>query len=177
MTPRDDMLRRWLAAEADDAPEAEEHLAALFEALPQPDPPAGFARRVLVRAGVARAPSTVERWRWAVAAMLVTAALTLAGLTTVTLQVLSALGAWVDPPTPAALLFDAVSALVKGSAIALSFLVEGIPRWLRVVAAAAETPEILWASTLAVLVAAGAFHILQKTIEPERSWSHVPTTS
>lgn len=177
MTHRDDMLRRWLAAEADDAPEAEEALEALFQALPQPAPPAGFAQRVLVRAGVARAPSAVERWRWAVAAMLVTAALTLAGLTTLTLKALSALGAWVDPPTPAALLFDAVSALVKASASALSFLVEEMPRWLRVAAAAAETPEILLASTLAVLTAAGAFHILQKTIERERSWSHVPTTS
>lgn len=177
MTHRDDRLRRWLTAEADEAPDAEEHLGALFATLPRPEPPAGFARRVLVRSGVARAPSAVERWRWAVAALVVTTALTLAGLTTVTLRVLSAVGVWADPPTPVALLFEAVAALVTGSAAVLSFLVEEIPRAFRIAVAAAETPEVLAACSLAVLVAAAAFHLLQKTIERERSWTHVPTTS
>lgn len=176
MTFRDDMLQRWLAAEAENAPEAEEHLGALFSALPEPMPPAGFARRVLVRAGVAEPPSAVEQWRWAVAVMLMTAALTLAGLATVTLRVLSGLGAWAEAPSPAALLFDGMSALIRGSAAILSFLVQEVPRGLRVAVAAAETPEILVACLLAFLAAAGAFHLLQKTIERERSWSHVPTS-
>lgn len=177
MTNRHDILERWLAAEAQDAPDAEERLDALFRTLPAAAPPAGFARRVLVRAGVARAPSAVERWRWAVAAMLVTSALTLAGLVAVAWRLAWTVGLWAEPPTPVALLFDAVSAVVRGLAATLSFLIDAVPRWLRIATAAAETPEVLGACGLAALAAAGAFHLLQKTIERERSWSHVPTTS
>lgn len=177
MTNRHDILQRWLAAEAQDAPDAEERLEALFQALPSAGPPSGFAQRVLVRAGVTRAPSSVERWRWAVAAMLVTAGLTLAGLVTVGLRLAWTVGLWTEPPAPAALLFDALSAVVRGLAATLSFLVDAVPRWLRIATAAAETPEVLVACGLAALTAAGAFHLLQKTIERERSWSHVPTTA
>lgn len=59
-----DALDRWLAAERDDRPEAAD--AALFElleALPLVAPPAGFADRVLVRAGIAAAPAAV-RAKW-----------------------------------------------------------------------------------------------------------------
>lgn len=59
-----DALNRWLAAERDDhAEEADAALFELFEALPQVAPPAGFADRVLARAGIAAVPVAVPtRW-------------------------------------------------------------------------------------------------------------------
>src|SRR4028118_2063289 len=55
-----ELLNRWLTAEhegQDDAAEAE--LFALFEALPPLAPPAGFADRVLARAGLVAIPTPV----------------------------------------------------------------------------------------------------------------------
>ena len=54
MRPFDeDALNRWLAAERDDrSDEAEAALLELFEGLPLLAPPAGFADRVLLRAGI-----------------------------------------------------------------------------------------------------------------------------
>src|SRR5262245_65998595 len=55
-TSHQNALDRWLAAERGDrAAEAEGALRELFEALPLIAPPAGFADRVLVRAGLAAA--------------------------------------------------------------------------------------------------------------------------
>jgi hypothetical protein len=63
-----DALDRWLAAERDDhAEEAEAALFELFEALPQVAPPAGFADRVLARAGIAvpaAAPARRDLFAW-----------------------------------------------------------------------------------------------------------------
>lgn len=67
--PEQDALDRWLAAERDDrVDEAEDALLALFEALPGiaiAAPPAGFADRVLARAGVREesAPADWLAWR------------------------------------------------------------------------------------------------------------------
>jgi hypothetical protein len=63
-----DALDRWLDAERNDRTgEAEAALLALFEALPEAAmaaPPAGFADRVLVRAGLqAAAPADLFAWR------------------------------------------------------------------------------------------------------------------
>ena len=59
-----DALERWLAAERDDrADEAEGALLELFEALPLVAPPAGFADRVLVRAGLQGAKRDLFAWR------------------------------------------------------------------------------------------------------------------
>lgn len=56
-----DALNRWLAAEREDRfEEADDALFELFEALPLAAPPAGFADRVLVRAGLAAAPAAVR---------------------------------------------------------------------------------------------------------------------
>lgn len=59
-----DALDRWLAAErGDHAEEADAALFELFEALPLAAPPAGFADRVLARAGIAAAPAAAPvRW-------------------------------------------------------------------------------------------------------------------
>jgi hypothetical protein len=60
-----DALDRWLAAErGDHAEEADAALFELFEALPLAAPPAGFADRVLARAGIAAVPAAAPvRWR------------------------------------------------------------------------------------------------------------------
>ena len=55
-----DLIDRWLAAEQGDrADEAEAALAALFTALPPLQPPAGFADRVMLRAGLVAVPETL----------------------------------------------------------------------------------------------------------------------
>lgn len=63
-----DALDRWLAAErGDHAEDAEAALFELFEALPQVAPPAGFADRVLARAGIAvpaAAPAKRDLFAW-----------------------------------------------------------------------------------------------------------------
>ncbi len=63
-----DALDRWLAAERNEhAGEAEAALFELFEALPQVAPPAGFADRVLARAGIAvpaAAPAKRDLFAW-----------------------------------------------------------------------------------------------------------------
>ena len=63
--PRHDALERWLAAEREDrADAAEAALLELFEALPLMAPPAGFADRVLARAGVVgEARQDLFAWR------------------------------------------------------------------------------------------------------------------
>lgn len=60
-----DALDRWLAAEREDrAGEAEAALLELFAALPLAAPPAGFADRVLLRAGLQTADGTdLFAWR------------------------------------------------------------------------------------------------------------------
>jgi hypothetical protein len=60
-----DALDRWLDAERNDrAEEAEAALFELFEALPEVAPPAGFADRVLLRAGLeTAAPADLFAWR------------------------------------------------------------------------------------------------------------------
>jgi hypothetical protein len=59
-----DALDRWLAAERDDrAAESEAALLELFAALPLVAPPAGFADRVLVRAGL-RTAEAADPFAW-----------------------------------------------------------------------------------------------------------------
>ena len=61
-----DALNRWLAAERDGRDgEAEAALLELFEALPMAAPAAGFADRVLLRAGLqtAAVPADLFAWR------------------------------------------------------------------------------------------------------------------
>src|SRR5947199_6972819 len=60
-----DALNRWLAAERDGRDgEAETALLELFEALPLTRPAAGFADRVLVRAGLQTAPVAADLFAW-----------------------------------------------------------------------------------------------------------------
>jgi hypothetical protein len=62
--PHQNALERWLAAEREDRSEtAEGALLELFEALPLVAPPAGFADRVLVRAGLQAARQDLFAWR------------------------------------------------------------------------------------------------------------------
>jgi hypothetical protein len=62
--PHQDALERWLAAEREDRAEAAEGaLLELFAALPLVAPPAGFADRVLVRAGLQAPRQDLFAWR------------------------------------------------------------------------------------------------------------------
>ena len=57
----EEILSRWLAAERGQPNEADVRSHALFAALPALRPPAGFADRVLVRAGLVPAPGPARR--------------------------------------------------------------------------------------------------------------------
>lgn len=188
---QDSRLQSWLAAEAAEAraeswedsgagsrtEDAERALEALFEGLTPLDPPAGFAARVLHRAGLATAPVPVTaRWprpvRWLTAAALTVCALGLA---------LGRELAWAGLetlPNPLVSLFDLAGwvggLLVHGVTLAATSL-SAIPEWLRVAQAAAATPPVIVLGLLTVLVAAGLLHTLrafQQTVERERTWSH-----
>lgn len=179
MKPDPKDLRRWLAAEAD-APD-EEHgaetaegaLLHLFRSLPTPAPPAGFAARVMTRAGFpARraAPAfwpLTGAWRWAALV-----ALTLVGLSAligpaVLLERLGELS-W---STPADLLADAVWAL--GDTLRRGFAFwEVLARIGEALGRVVAQPAV--AASLAVIVgiAGLAFRLLLELTSRDRSWSH-----
>jgi hypothetical protein len=159
-----DTVGRWLAAEAADDPRAEDHLAALFTALPWLDPPAGFAGRVLERVAPrpAHLPAPV-RWLTAAALLLGSLAWVLGGqLARTGLEAL---------PNPVVALFDLAGLATQGLVFVASLLTQ-VPDWLRLARLAAATPPVVLTGCLTVLVAAALLRLLQQTVDRERTWSH-----
>lgn len=181
MRPSDDeILRRWLAAEQDGRDgDAETALLALFEALPPLAPPAGFADRVLARAGLAPIPALVRRnlfvpvWlRALVTLALLGTGLALPWLSGV-LRSLASVGSALWS------LGDLVR-LGTGALIALSqWLVAALAFWDwllgigRALAAPFATPAMALFMIGCLLVSLVAFHFLRNLITRDRSWIHV----
>lgn len=172
MKPRiDEELESWLAAEeADDAERAEAALAALFTALPLGAPPAGFAGRVMARAGLASRRLPLGRL-WA----RVTACLALAGAGTFALvapQLVRGLAATVEP----AALLAAGPRLLAAATATLARVLELAVKLLdvaRAVAAPFASPAVAVAALAALAVAAVALRLLHDLISNQRSWSYV----
>ena len=189
MRPSDDeILNRWLAAERDGRDEdAETALTALFEALPPLAPPAGFADRVLARAGLApiQAPfphgkAVPARWNlfaspWFRA--LVTLSLLVTGLALLWLsEILRSLASLTSllwgPGDVVRLGTGALIAASQGlvAALALWDWLLGIGQAL---AAPFATPAMALVMIVCLLVSLVAFHFLRDLITRDRSWIHV----
>ena len=183
MTPDDDRIRRWLATEArardEDrgAEEAEEALLRLFEALPSPTPPEGFAERVLARAGVAVAAADAALARpagrvrgWAVAACVALVGVSSLFWLPVAWELLREIGWW----APVELAGDSVRAL--GDALHRGFVFwELLSRVSVALGRAVARPAVAASLAGAVLVAALAFRLLLEltTVSArDRSWTH-----
>lgn len=173
---RQDLLARWLTAERDDrADEAEAALLALFEEHPRPEPPAGFADRVLARVAFA-APAPVQRslfaspWRRALMAL----ALPVTGIALLCLPVVlrTLAGLWS--------LSDLVrlwTAFLTGAAEGFASLV-AFGDWLftigRALASSLATPTMAQVMVVCLVVSAIAFRFLRDLITRDRSLIHEP---
>ena len=175
-SPRHDILDQWLRAEqADRADEAEAALAALFAALPPLEPPAGFADRVLLRAGLmpAAEPAPWSLWTSFWVRCLLALPLLAIGV--------SAL--WLPPTVRALAGLLSVSDLVRWWTATLV----GACRWLgsfaglwdffltvgRALVTPLETPAVALAMASCLLVSMVAFRFLRDLITHDRSWIHV----
>lgn len=179
MKPDPRILRRWLAAErgAPDAERgaeaAEEALLRLFRSLPPPAPPAGFAVRVLARAGLAT-PATALRlwpvagvWRWAaLVSMTLVAVAALVG-PAVILELLGGLS-W---SAPAEALADTVWAFGEGLRRGFAFW-EVLARLGSALARVVAQPAVAASLAAIFAVAALAFRLLLELTSRDRSWSH-----
>jgi len=165
-------LARWLAAERDNrTAEAEAAMLELFEALPLIAPPAGFASRTLVRAGIqaARRDPFAAVWlRLVLSASLVATALGALWLPPV-LRILA--GIW------------SLGDLVRGG---VQVMIE-TTRWLasalrvwellltigRALAEPLTLPQVTAALGICLLASSLAFWFLRDQISGERNWTYV----
>lgn len=176
--PRD--LRRWLAAEADAPDEergskaAEEALLRFFRSVPTLAPSAGFAARVMARAGFPARRAAVGFWPltgvWRWAALV---ALTLVGVSALIgpAVLLEGLGelSW---STPAELLADSVRALGEGFHRGFAFW-ELLARIGEACSRVVAQPAVMASLAVIVGIAALAFRLLLELTSRDRSWSHV----
>ena len=158
-------MNRWLRAETAAGGDAETGLRRVFEALPAPRLPVGFADRVLAGAGLAvpaRAALPLG-WRVALGGALVLAALALAAAP----RVVAGLVSWV---TPGDVLRLAATAVVE----TCQRLAEGLAVWQTAssigdtLAAALLTPNTLAAMLLAMLLSAGGLRMLHGLLAVDR---------
>ncbi|MFL6195769.1 MAG: hypothetical protein ACJ75H_16445 [Thermoanaerobaculia bacterium] len=174
MTMNRDALDRWLDAEREDrAGDADEALLELFAALPLAAPPAGFAERVMARAGLAVAPARRDLFasRPLRALLALAVAATAFGLL------------WLPPVLSFLAGLWSLSGFVQAGTRALvdasRWLAEALRFWdllLTIGGALAEplaSPQVL-AVLLVSLGASGlAFRYLRDQISGERNWTYV----
>ncbi len=168
-----DALDRWLAAERNGRDgEAEAALLELFEALPLTAPAAGFADRVLVRAGLqTAAPADLFAWR---------------PLRIVLGLALAATGfgvLWLPPVLQLLAGLWSVGGAVRGGLWVLTdasqWLVTTLRIWdflLSIVHALAQplaVPQVQAILLLALLASGLAFRYLRDQITGERNWTYV----
>jgi hypothetical protein len=170
--PRHDALERWLAAEREDRSDAAEAaLLELFESLPLMAPPAGFADRVLARAGLAGARQDLFAWR----PLRVVLALCLLA---------TGIGAlWLPPVLRFLAGLWSVGGVVRGGlrvvTDAAGWLATAIRLWdflLTVVHALAlplAEPRVAAVLVGCLLASALAFRFLRDQISGERNWTYV----
>jgi hypothetical protein len=180
-SPRQDLLDRWLDAErADRAEDAEAALAALFSSLPPLQPPAGFADRVLLRAGLAAAPAMAMASRTRRSPF---ASLWMRGLLTACLLAIGVSALWLPQALRALAGLVSMADLVRiwtgsvvvvcrwmGSAVGLWDFLLTVGRAL---ATPLETPAVALALASCLLVSMVAFRFLRDLITRDRSWTYV----
>jgi len=168
-----DALDRWLAAERDDRSEAAEAaLFELFEALPLIAPPAGFADRVLVRAGLqtaARRDLFASRW---------VRLLVVLSLTSVGLGVL-----WLPPVLRFLAGLWSFGGVVQGGVRTLTDATQWLTSklWVwdlvldlsRAITQALTAPEVMGGLLVCLLISSVAFRLLRDQISGERNWTYV----
>lgn len=176
---QDHLLDRWLSAERTDrADEAEAALAALLTALPPLQPPAGFADRVLLRAGLAPRPQTMPQTSRSLFASfwmrgLLTACLLAVGISALWLpQMLHAVAGLVSVADLVRLWTGSVVVICRwmGSAVGLWDFLLTVGRAL---ATPLETPAVALALVSCLLVSMVAFRFLRDLITRDRSWTYV----
>ena len=170
-----DALDRWLAAERDGRDgEAEAALLELFEALPMAGmaaPAAGFADRVLIRAGLQTVPEDLFAWR---------------PLRIVLGLALAATGfgvLWLPPVLRFLAGLWSVGGAVQGGIRALAdasqLLATALRLWdllVTIVHALAQplaVPQVMAVLVLGLLASSLAFRFLRDQITGERNWTYV----
>jgi hypothetical protein len=167
-------LDRWLAAERHDQAEAAEAaLFELFEALPQVAPPAGFADRVLVRAGLRTAAARADLFAWRPLRIVLALCLVATGLGAL----------WLPPVLSALAGFWSFSGLVRGAVWATTEAVHGLASLLRLwdvmvpigraFAQPLSAPPVLAILVGALLVSSLALRFLRDQLTGERNWTYV----
>jgi hypothetical protein len=171
-----DALDRWLAAERDDRPEADANAEAalfeLFEALPLIVPPAGFADRVLVRAGLQMAAKRdlfASRW----VRLLVVLCLASLGLGFL----------WVPPVLRFLAGLWSFGGVVQGGVRVLTDATQWLTSklWVwdllldvsRAITQALTAPQVMGGLLVCLLVSSVAFRLLRDQISGERNWTYV----
>jgi hypothetical protein len=173
-----DILDRWLTAEQNDrAEEADAALVALFTVLPPLLPPAGFADRVMLRAGLETEMAVAPARRSLFASLWVRGALTLC-LLSIGVSVL-----WLPQMLRAIAGLLSVGGLVRiwtGSLVtACRWLGSALGLWDflltvgRALATPLETPAVALALVSCLLVSLLAFRSLRGLITRDRSWTYV----
>jgi len=182
----EDALSRFLAAElarSEDGAErsaeltesAEEALFALFAALPELAPPAGFAERTLARAGVGALETMAARSRrWAPwqRGLLLAALAGVAWSASWVPAVLKALGHLVSPVG----LINAANGAATAMILGLSEVLELGQRILvlgLVVSHPFKTPTAAWVGAACLGASWLAFRSLRDLLSRQRSWAHV----
>jgi hypothetical protein len=165
-------LDRWLAAERGDRPaDAEAALSELFEALPLIAPPAGFAGRVLVRAGIqaARSDLFASRGVRLVLALCLTATSLGALWLPPTLRALAGLWSFGD------LVRGGVQALIDASQWLTSVLRLGelLLTIGRALTQPLTLPQVTAMLMICLLASSLGFRFLRDQITGERNWTYV----
>lgn len=171
-----DALDRWLQAERDDHPDADtaadEALFELFEALPLIAPPAGFADRVLLRAGLQTAvkPSFFASRAARLVVALCVVALSLGAL-------------WLPPVLGYLAGLWSFGGVVRGGVHALTLASECLGSAIRVwdvlwsiASALTEVltmPQVTVGLLVCLIVSSLAFRFLRDQISGERNWTYV----
>lgn len=169
-------LDRWLHAERDDQPgadtAADEALFELFAALPLIAPPAGFADRVLLRAGIQAA---VKRDLFASLGARLVVALGVAALSFGAL--------WLPPVLRFLAGFWSFGGLVQSGVDALTLATEGLASALRVLdllgsilgafVQVLTMPQVMTGLLVCLIVSSLAFRFLRDQISGERNWTYV----
>jgi hypothetical protein len=170
------ILDRWLRAERDDrGDEADAALLALLSGLPALQPPAGFADRVMARAGLAAVATAAAR-RSLFASAWVRALLTLC------LLAIGVSALWLPQTLRAFAGLLSLADLVRmwsGSVVAAcNWLASALGMWDfvltvgRALATPLETPAVALAMVSCLLVSMVAFRFLRNLITRDRSWTH-----
>lgn len=166
-------MNRWLAAERYDGDDqADAALLELFESLPLIAPPAGFADRVILRAGI---PANAKRDLFASRG----ARLAVAGcLVALSLGVL-----WLPPVLRLLAGFWSFGGLVQGGVRALADAAQWLATAFRVwdllltisraLTQPLMMPQVTAGLVVCLLISSLAFRFLRDQITGERNWTHV----